>query len=253
MDSLPPPETADCFVLVSTSEVFFSSQFFFQSPALTSHNGYRINCFDRPRRHYRNISPWAPSPFAATSTYACTTPGRSIFRQPKRPSVPSTGPHGAFLVELVTYNGHPYKGHWAFSVRCHASPDRGVYLHAMGDVLRGFDLEVRRSFDFKETRNPTDRIPLQWADGMHFDEMAMLNNHIHVRDDKPVCGFEASAMKVSAPGPSLNTVTGNSSCQSGRKVNQRNCQTWIVEAADQLRGDGIFTSETVAYLRAIQQ
>ena len=42
-------------------------------------------------------------------------------------------------------------------------------------------------------------------------------------------------MKVSAPGPSLNTVT------------------WIVEAADQLRGDGIFTSETVAYLRSIQQ
>ena len=91
--------------------------------------------------------------------------------------MPLTGPHGAFLVELVTYNNHPFKNHWAIIVRGHGSPDCGVYLHAKSDARMGFNLEVRRSFDFKYTRRPADRILLQWVDGTHFDETTSLNNH----------------------------------------------------------------------------
>lgn len=36
-------------------------------------------------------------------------------------------------------------------------------------------------------------------------------------------------------------------------VKQRNCQTWIVESADQLVKDGIFKAETAAYLRSVEQ
>lgn len=39
----------------------------------------------------------------------------------------------------------------------------------------------------------------------------------------------------------------------GKKISQRNCQTWIVESADQLVKDGIFDQEVAAYLHAVRQ
>lgn len=39
----------------------------------------------------------------------------------------------------------------------------------------------------------------------------------------------------------------------GKKITQRNCQTWILESADQLVKDGIFDREVAAYLHAIRQ
>lgn len=36
-------------------------------------------------------------------------------------------------------------------------------------------------------------------------------------------------------------------------VKQRNCQTWIVESADQLVKDGMFNVETATYLRSVEQ
>ena len=103
-------------------------------------------------------------PLPPPSLRSVRPPAAQSSDKPKRPSVPLTGRHGAFLVELVTYNNHPFKNHWAFFVRGHGSPDCGVYLHAKGDVRMGFNLEVRRSFDFKYTRRPADRILLQWVD-----------------------------------------------------------------------------------------
>ena len=34
---------------------------------------------------------------------------------------------------------------------------------------------------------------------------------------------------------------------------QRNCQTWIIESADQLVADGIFHADVAAYLHALEQ
>lgn len=39
----------------------------------------------------------------------------------------------------------------------------------------------------------------------------------------------------------------------GRKISQRNCQTWITESAEQLVKDNILHPEVVDYLRAIEQ
>ncbi|EFY85938.1 hypothetical protein MAC_08021 [Metarhizium acridum CQMa 102] len=131
-------------------------------------------------------------------------------------------------------------------------PDIGVQLHATGDVRNGFSLELKRNHDLKDTGNiPSSRIPLQWVDGRYFDEKAMLNNGTHKLDTVPVCMFEASASKVHAPGKTLNSMSTTPSPRS--MVKQRNCQTWIVESADQLVKDGIFNAETAAYLRSVEQ
>ncbi|KAL5355573.1 hypothetical protein BJX96DRAFT_170797 [Aspergillus floccosus] len=71
-------------------------------------------------------------------------------------------------------------------------------------------------------------------------------------DDNPGSGFEASACKIEAPGKSLNAVD-DIAAPTGRKVKLRNCQTWIVESADQLVKDGVFQPEVAAYLHAIEQ
>jgi hypothetical protein len=38
-----------------------------------------------------------------------------------------------------------------------------------------------------------------------------------------------------------------------KKIVQRNCQTWIVESADQLVADGIFTREVADYVHSKKQ
>ncbi|KAK5993518.1 hypothetical protein PT974_06950 [Cladobotryum mycophilum] len=166
--------------------------------------------------------------------------------RPEPPAVASTGPVGAFLVELLTYNGHPFKDHWAYFVRSHASPDIGVKIHATGSVANGFEFEVKRYHNLNDTTDvPTKRIPLQWIDAGYFDQDAMLNFGQAKIDNVPVCGFEASLYKVPAPEKTLN-----SAATSGRRITQRDCQTWIVESADQLVKDGILSQEVADFLHS---
>ncbi|KAE8377082.1 hypothetical protein BDV26DRAFT_293509 [Aspergillus bertholletiae] len=178
-------------------------------------------------------------------------------RAPKLPAVASEGPAGSYLVELLIFNGWPFKDHWAYWIRSHSDPDIGVQLHATGDVRSGFEFQIKRSYDFHDNNSerPSTRIPLQWIDGKYLDERAMMNNRVFKLDNVPVCGFEESASRVKAPEKSLNTVTKTtvSEGKKGQMVNQRNCQTWIVESADQLARDQIFRPEVATYLRAIEQ
>ncbi|KAJ4215887.1 hypothetical protein NW757_014684 [Fusarium falciforme] len=171
---------------------------------------------------------------------------------PAPPVVANKGPAGALLVELIVYNGSPFKDHWAYFVRSSFHPSIGVIIHATGDVRNGFRFEVKRNYDFAVTSTvPTSRIPLQWIDGEFLNEKAMLNNGVYKADNAPVCPFEESVHKVKAPEKSLNAAS-----QSGvpqKRVVQRNCQTWIVESADQLVADRILSPEVAAYLHAIKQ
>lgn len=132
---------------------------------------------------------------------------------PKPPSVAPNGPPGAFLVELLVYNGSPFKDHWAYFVRSNTRSSLGVKIHATGDVRNGFIFEVKRMRDLDDTEDqPTARIPLQWVDAEHFNENAMFNNGISTINTVPVCGFEVSAHKVQAPGKSLNAINDPVSC-----------------------------------------
>ncbi|GFF36175.1 hypothetical protein IFM46972_04799 [Aspergillus udagawae] len=181
-------------------------------------------------------------------------PAPTLVPQPL--AVAEQGPPGAFLVELLIFNGHPFKDHWAYWVRSHANKEIGVKIHATGDVRNGFEFEIKRSSNFHTTEiPPTKRIPLQWVDGQYFDEKAMFNNGVYKIDSVPLCRFEASAHKIKAPGKSLNTTSDTilSAGNIGKRVTQRNCQTWIVESAEQLAKDHIFRREIADYLCAIEQ
>ncbi|KAJ5519714.1 hypothetical protein N7463_000167 [Penicillium fimorum] len=169
-----------------------------------------------------------------------------------KPEVSLTGPTKAFMVELLIWNGSPFKDHWAYFIQSHADPGIGVKIHATGNVKSGFEFEIKRSENLQTTDDiPSTRVPLQWVDERYFDENAMLNDGEYKVDIVPVCRFERSVYKIKAPGKSLNTVSDGP--KPSRKIIQRDCQTWIVESADQLCSDNIFSEEVVAYLHAVKQ
>ena len=124
----------------------------------------------------------------------------------KSPSVAATGPAGALMVELLVYNGAPFKDHWAYWVRSHTHAGIGVLIQASGDVREGFRLEFERSHNLDTGNHPTKRIPLQWVERKYFDEKLMLNDGKYKLDDAPVCIFETSVYKVKAPEKTLNVV-----------------------------------------------
>ncbi|KAK2764013.1 hypothetical protein FQN54_009632 [Arachnomyces sp. PD_36] len=175
---------------------------------------------------------------------------------PEPPPVASTGPTGSLLVKLLIFNGAPFMDHWAYWVRSSRSDSKkGILMHAVGDVRDGFVLEIHRSYDFDDDDSmspPDKRIPLQWVDAKYLDEKAMFNDWgEHKLDDTPVCEFEGSALKVKAPEKSLNPVDDR--VNPHKKFTGRNCQTWIVESAEQLVKDKIFSDEVVLYLQALKQ
>lgn len=131
----------------------------------------------------------------------------------KVPEVDLTGPQGALMVVLLTYNGSPFKDHWAYFVESRENPEVGVMIQANGDVLNGFSVEIERNHDLRSAdKQPTAKIPLQWVDGEHFDEKTMFNNDQQIIDQIPSCGFEESVCKIKAPCKSLNAVNETVSC-----------------------------------------
>ncbi|KAJ5794014.1 hypothetical protein N7457_000613 [Penicillium paradoxum] len=176
----------------------------------------------------------------------------SSHRAVSKPKVASKGSIGAYMLELLTWNGSPFKDHWAYFVRSNTDPDIGVKIHATGDVRNGFEFEIKRSENLQQTDDiPSTRTPLQWIDAEYFDPKAMLNNGKYKIDDVPVCHFERSVYKIKAPGKGLNIV--GDEIKLGKKVILRDCQTWILESANQLLCDKILSQEVVDYLHTIKQ
>ncbi|KAL4982943.1 hypothetical protein BDW68DRAFT_169830 [Aspergillus falconensis] len=196
--------------------------------------------------------PPPPPPALAIKTNTVTPP--------KHPALPPSGPPGSCLVSLLIYNGHPFKDHWAYFVRSQKNPELGVKIHATGSVSTEFVFEVKRNHDLRNTEDiPTKIVPLAWVDGIYFDEdegrmLGKDNGDEELIDHEPICGFERALYKVEVPGKSLVGVEETKrEGVARRRVVQRDCQTWIVESAEQLAQDGIFSGDVAGFLRAIQQ
>ncbi|KAG8671040.1 hypothetical protein FPOAC2_04356 [Fusarium poae] len=191
--------------------------------------------------------PPVPPPLPPTSS---TVNIHAPSQQVPRPIVPNNGPSGALLLHLAIHSGGTFKNHWGYFIRSGDDPNLGNIIHVVGDVKNGFEFEVKRNHDFETTSPaPLHVIPLQWVDGRFFNE-AMLNNGHQELDDKPACPFERSVYKVKPPTGSLNSARSDA---PKTRVVQRDCQTWILESANQLVTDGILHQDIVCYLDAIKQ
>ncbi|KAM0387150.1 hypothetical protein FCULG_00012247 [Fusarium culmorum] len=167
-----------------------------------------------------------------------------------RPVVCESRPPGTLLLHLAIHSGGSFKNHWGYFIQSEHNPAFGTIVHVVGDVKNGFEFEVKRNHDFNTTSPaPLHIIPLQWIDGKYFNE-AMLNNGVQELDDKPVCDFEKCVYKIKPPKGSLNSATSDA---PRARVDGKDCQTWILESANQLVADGIMHPDIAAYLDAIKQ
>ncbi|EWG51897.1 hypothetical protein FVEG_10754 [Fusarium verticillioides 7600] len=182
--------------------------------------------------------PPPPPSFRAPATDASSTP--------QAPVVPESGPARGLLLELIKHNGAPFNDHWAYFVRSSSSYSVGIVYEAVGDVRSGFQRQTRRNHDLTSDP-PSTRIPLQWIDATFVNEELML----HDQGSMPMCIFEESLNKVKEPKKTLNDTRESEAPK--KRIAQRNCQTWIVESADQLVADGILPSDVAAYLHATKQ
>ncbi|KAF4344215.1 high affinity methionine permease [Fusarium beomiforme] len=162
------------------------------------------------------------------------------------PPVPEKGPADSLLLELIKHNGAPFNDHWAYFIKSSSNPGVGIVYEAIGDVRNGFQLQVRRNHDLT-CDPPSTQIPLQRIDSTFVDEKSMLLSENPI----PVCRFEKSLYKVKVPEKTLNNTTETEAPK--KRIVQRNCQTWIVESADQLVADGIVSPDVAAYLYATKQ
>ncbi|RDH35975.1 hypothetical protein BDQ94DRAFT_139481 [Aspergillus welwitschiae] len=198
------------------------------------------------------IPPPTPPPAPGPPPVQAHTPP-----EPQPPTVPTTGPKGSLLLELHIFNGHPFKDHWAYWISSPDDPLVGVKIHATGDVRNGFIFEIKRSHDLRTSPDiPIKRIPLQWVDGGHLDQGKMFNGGVEKIENLPVCAFEEVLSKVKVPGKSLNSVSQEGNLGEdgvGRKVVQRDCQTWIVESMGQLVRKGVVGREVEEFVCMIRQ
>ncbi|KAJ5740711.1 hypothetical protein N7493_000583 [Penicillium malachiteum] len=172
-----------------------------------------------------------------------------------QPIVPPKPDGNEILVELLIFNGAPFKDHWAYWVCSRDDPLIGVKVHVTGDVRTGFEFQAKRSHSlYSSTNLPSKRVPLQWVSAHFFDE-AMFNYGIDKDDDTPIGPFEVTARLAEPPGKTLNIVDERNISERPvrRRIIQRDCQTWVCESSDKLVEGGIFKDEVAAYLRAITQ
>ncbi|TGO20788.1 hypothetical protein BPAE_0265g00030 [Botrytis paeoniae] len=174
---------------------------------------------------------------------------------PPTPSPPPLGPPNTFLIELLTYNGYPYKDHWAYFIRSPSHTSIGVRLHATGDVRNGFRFEIQHEYNLYTTEDvSTKRILLQWVDGGRILDAGGCGVDVSVNVDiyrGTVCAFEKSVRKAEVPGKTLNSVVDE--INPGKNITQKDCQSWLVEAADHLVQDGIFEPEIAGFLYTVRQ
>ncbi|KAG7135692.1 hypothetical protein HYQ46_008860 [Verticillium longisporum] len=118
----------------------------------------------------------------------------------------------------------------------------GVLIHATGDVKKGFKFDVKRSCDFTTTAQSSRR--------QSAAATALQNVKV------PGKSFNESKRAILSPTYRFwCPLVGHYdlTAKSGTMVLQRNCQTWIVESADELVARSFFEKEVAAYLDAIEQ
>ncbi|KAK4039887.1 hypothetical protein C8A01DRAFT_16167 [Parachaetomium inaequale] len=166
--------------------------------------------------------------------------------------IPSSPPHAdSVLVSLLMHNGWPFADHWEYFFVSPDDPEKGVVVLAAGDVRGGFWLEVKRGwhFDSLELQGRVRMVRLGWVAGEGVFE-GERDGEVLV-EGVPRCEFERILFKVPAPEKTLRAVDSNQGEPGKRtRITQRNCQTWVVESAEQLVREGIFEQRVVDYLRA---
>lgn len=186
-------------------------------------------------------------------------------------------------LELLVYPGGIFKSHWAFWIPARDAATRnvplkdgldiansshkGTKIDATGDVRAGFQIEIDR-----DDKGPADdRRPKRIVLG-RIEERYLAESEQSVHEDKtlPRTMFEKEALKIPAPGPSLNSSSeaarrdenvcglrsfglrhAHTKCHvQGRplrrtRIAEQDCQYWLKQVVQHMCSIGIIEKEAL--------
>ncbi|KAL1952865.1 hypothetical protein VTO42DRAFT_4092 [Malbranchea cinnamomea] len=178
-------------------------------------------------------------------------------------------------VFLLVFPSPLFPAHWSLFVPC--SPDHdeavGTRIHVTGDARSGFAHEFVRNYDIRQSTQGDRLVRLGEADeryispstasltGSRGPSSTRVSNETTTTEDTPTTPatvpdratesrdvdatneLERIALRVPAPGPSLNSVQKQ---PSGRRVEIQNCQTWLRQLVAAYVDRGILGPEALA-------
>ncbi|OCL14980.1 hypothetical protein AOQ84DRAFT_420483 [Glonium stellatum] len=147
---------------------------------------------------------------------------------------------------LIIYHSPLFPAHWSLYIHSARSRETGTRIHVTGDLLTGFTHEFVRHYNLRaETRSYSllalGSVPSSIVEGEkdeeHSGEAGRGSNQQETIDQSPRNALERVAMRIEAPGKSLRGVA----CSEGRerRVEVKNCQTWLKDLVQELVGEGM--------------
>lgn len=149
-----------------------------------------------------------------------------------------------------------FAAHWSFFIpellpfdpitKRHEEAKLGRRIHATGDRLNGFKLEIIRNYDISKHRSVGTRrfaiglLPSKYLQSVRIPASEGLRKDDDEGggyvDNEPTDDFEKLCVEVETPGPSLNSAQSN-----GRRVKSevKDCQWWVRKVVEALEERGM--------------
>lgn len=149
---------------------------------------------------------------------------------------------------ILVYPSRPFAAHWSLFLPYASSRGAklGKRIHATGDRLNGFHLEIVRHYE----RGADSRTPGLYPIGRVPSSLVRDDDHSEGTEEQVDCtprdDFEKSCVAVEAPGPSMNRVgEGGGQTNKGppKKAVVKDCQWWVRECMQILYERGILLAE----------
>jgi len=148
-------------------------------------------------------------------------------------------------IYLLSYNSRLFPAHWGIWIPYIANPSVGKVIHVTGDAASGFQHEFKRNYNLLTTGRAHKLTLLAKVSSRHVTDT--LGDGLFSIDTIAVDDIERQALAIEAPGKSL--MSAGAKANIGRKVEIRNCQTWIWDLVSALVADGIFPESALNELQ----
>ncbi|KAF3391177.1 hypothetical protein DPV78_010916 [Talaromyces pinophilus] len=136
---------------------------------------------------------------------------------------------------LIIYKSPLFPAHWSLWIPSVANPNIGKRIHVTGDVKSGFEHEFVRNYDLRsETRTHVVILMGEVEDKYVADDDEDLRREewVEERDKSPRDQMEEVAIKIPAPGPSMNPASRDAA--PTKRARMRNCQHWLADFVTEL-------------------
>ncbi|CAE6460251.1 unnamed protein product [Rhizoctonia solani] len=169
----------------------------------------------------------------------------AVFMKPRPPEPPELTHHYTTMTDhrsiyILIFHSRIFPAHWALWIPSPSQSKIGKIINAVGDPSSGFVREIERQFNLANASGAISTV--------------LLSNRVeakHILDSdssgpEPVDEVEKIASGISPPEKSLNSA--QNSKLPVRRVEIKNCQTWLREFVCALVEHGICEAEAIDVL-----